>query len=283
MIQVCDTPEKESVVQGAPDFSSEAPLYAPITVHSFLYVTGEDEGPLERENSDFCFNIITSGTANLLVNSKRYFLVRGTAFFTFPGESYVIDELDGLEFVHISYTGTHADIMLNFYGIDKENTVVSGLEYICDHLKDTASRVNQTNFALLAESALLYAMSFVVDRHSKRVLAKKDDNIFEQVMAYIDVNYCDSSLSLGKIGSFFSYSEKYISTLIKKNLGEGFARYLNRIRVERAKNLMQLSESSINEISTACGYSDSLYFSKVFKKFTGKNPTEYIKELKSKS
>ena len=43
---------------------------------------------------------------------------------------------------------------------------------------------------------------------------------------------------------------------------------------------MKVKNDSISNIATLCGFSDPLYFSKVFKKHTGKSPSVYIKEAK---
>ena len=57
----------------------------------------------------------------------------------------------------------------------------------------------------------------------------------------------------------------------------GFSKYLNQLRIKHAYDLISQNMTSVSEIAYNCGFSDSLYFSKVFKKITGISPTEYIK------
>lgn len=78
----------------------------------------------------------------------------------------------------------------------------------------------------------------------------------------------------------FFYNPKYFSGLFKKNVGVGLSEYLRALRVRRARDLFSGGIRSVNEVSFLCGYGDPLYFSKVFKRETGKSPVAYLKELK---
>ena len=101
-------------------------------------------------------------------------------------------------------------------------------------------------------------------------------------MDYIDKHYRDPDLSLKKLSDSFSYTEKYLSSLFKKNMQIGFISYLNSLRIQYACDLIQKGNMNMSEISVACGYSDYSYFSKVFKKITGHSPTDGLKYLKNK-
>ena len=60
-----------------------------------------------------------------------------------------------------------------------------------------------------------------------------------------------------------------------RNDEERFSEYLNRIRVRKAAGLLKNSSRSIHEIALQVGYTDSFYFSKVFKKIMGMSPREF--------
>ena len=54
--------------------------------------------------------------------------------------------------------------------------------------------------------------------------------------------------------------------------------FINTVRINKAKELMQTSDYTISEISYKVGYSDNAYFSKTFKRITGKTPGEFRKD-----
>ena len=68
------------------------------------------------------------------------------------------------------------------------------------------------------------------------------------------------------------------ASLADKKMNIGFNQYLNDLRIQYAYELFATGVQSVSEIAVLCGYSDPLYFSKVFKKSAGLSPTEYMKQ-----
>ena len=73
------------------------------------------------------------------------------------------------------------------------------------------------------------------------------------------------------------FSVSYFSALFKKETGEGFAKYLTRVRMERAKELLQETNLPVAEICSQVGYSDLKHFNQTFKKVTSLSPGQYRK------
>ena len=84
-------------------------------------------------------------------------------------------------------------------------------------------------------------------------------------------------LKLADIAQTAEMSEQHICRLFKKNIKTSPIDYLNQIRINRAKELLSYSDSTIAEIAANVGFSDSSYFSVVFKKYEGISPAEYKK------
>ena len=97
-------------------------------------------------------------------------------------------------------------------------------------------------------------------------------------MDYIRKNYMDPDLSLNSICSYLNISTSYFSTIFKEMTGETFVESLTRIRMEKAKELLENTTLKNYEIAEKVGFSDPHYFGISFKKMTGKTPTEYARE-----
>lgn len=95
---------------------------------------------------------------------------------------------------------------------------------------------------------------------------------------YIQNNYMDPDLSLNGICSYLNISTSYFSTIFKEMTGETFIEALSRIRMEKAKELLESTALKNYEIAEKVGFSDPHYFGISFKKMTGKTPTEYARE-----
>ena len=69
----------------------------------------------------------------------------------------------------------------------------------------------------------------------------------------------------------------YLSRLFKQETGTAFSAYVTQIRIEKAVELLKSGNYKIYEVSEMTGYQTVQYFSKAFKKVTGKNPKDYFR------
>ena len=70
-------------------------------------------------------------------------------------------------------------------------------------------------------------------------------------------------------------SESYFSSIFKKGCGASFREYLNAVRIDEARRLLDLNQQSVTEIALMVGFESQSYFSKVFRAVTGMSPKEY--------
>ena len=95
-----------------------------------------------------------------------------------------------------------------------------------------------------------------------------------QIRQYLDSNY-HFSISNKMLSEQFGFVSSYLSSIFKEHCGLPPSEYIIQLRIEEAKKLLCESDLKIKDISLAVGYSDPLYFSRVFKKVVGKSPREY--------
>lgn len=114
-------------------------------------------------------------------------------------------------------------------------------------------------------------------KHSQEAWSgKKSHKLVQQVKQYVRDHY-DEEISLTEIAENLYVNRNYLSQLFKKVTGETFVTYLNKFRIEKAKEKMRERHYLISEISEMVGYQNSTYFSQVFKSITGKSPSEFYK------
>lgn len=97
-------------------------------------------------------------------------------------------------------------------------------------------------------------------------------------MDYIEKNYADSTISLNSTCSYLNISTSRFSSIFKNATGETFMDVLIRLRMQKSKELLKNTDLKNYEIAERVGFSDPHYFSVVFKKMTGKTPSEYARE-----
>jgi two-component system, response regulator YesN len=118
------------------------------------------------------------------------------------------------------------------------------------------------------------------DSQEKSGCGCKND-IALSIIKYIDLNYAND-ISLADISERFDISASYVSQLLKKEFGYNFLEYLTKTRVKNACNLLKSTDLNVNQIAEKSGYDDFLYFRKIFKKVTGRTPTDYRKDCMMK-
>ena len=231
----------------------------------------------------YVFHIVTKGTAFLRIGDRKYSLKRGDIFFAFPAFPYYLDADEEFEYIYISFMGNGAASRLLKCNITWENPYYSDHGFLCTLFENAIRRITPFNSNLLTEAVLYYALSFFDngDCESETDEQKNSSSVFQSIVDYVDYHYRESDISLGRLSNVFSYTEKYLSSLFKKNMQIGFISYLNNLRIQYACELIQNGNMNMSQISVACGYSDYSYFSRVFKKITGHSPTDGLKYLKN--
>ena len=87
-------------------------------------------------------------------------------------------------------------------------------------------------------------------------------------------------LSLEAISEYLHISPSHLSRTFKKIYKESLTEYINKARVERAKEYLEYTDQMTYEVAEMTGYKDATYFSSIFKKYTGFSPTEYRQNVR---
>ncbi len=99
-------------------------------------------------------------------------------------------------------------------------------------------------------------------------------------MEYLRAHMDQEDLSGGMVAKAVGLSPSWLSAKFKEEVGMGITEYLNNIRIQKARELLQDSDAMIYEISEQCGFASSQYFSTMFKQLTGKTPNEFRRSRK---
>ncbi|OME76312.1 AraC family transcriptional regulator [Paenibacillus sp. FSL A5-0031] len=101
-----------------------------------------------------------------------------------------------------------------------------------------------------------------------------------QALRYIHNHYMEP-ITLEQLAQTLSYSAKNLSKVFKKETGHSLIDYVIQVRIDHAKELMKNTSATIQEIAESVGYSDRLYFTRIFKKVAGVSPGRYKDSLKN--
>lgn len=98
--------------------------------------------------------------------------------------------------------------------------------------------------------------------------------VIQQMLHHIHQSY-DEDLSLKVLGAQYHIHPVYLGHLFHKETGESFTEYINRYRIERAKDLLRTTPMKVQDIARKVGYWETGYFYKQFKKYVGLSPRDF--------
>jgi len=92
------------------------------------------------------------------------------------------------------------------------------------------------------------------------------------VLAFINQRFCDPNLYSTMVADHFKISSRTIQNLVKQCTGQTFLYYIEKLRLEKARELLSSSHDNMTQIAHACGFSNITTFYRSFKRVYGYPP-----------
>ena len=196
-------------------------------------------------------------------------ITAGTVFFSFADIPFCIENTKELKYYYIAFYGGRADELFRRFGITPRNSLFKGYEGLLPFWRESLIRANEETVDILSESVLLYTFSKLEKPE------KQPADLLSTVLTYLEEHFTDPSLTLAGAAEIAGYNAKYLSHFFKKEFGMGFAEYLRLLRINHAVILLENGVTSVKNVAVLSGFSDPLYFSRVFTATVGVPPKEY--------
>lgn len=257
-----------------------------------LFVVHYDCGyafPGESHNFWECVYII-KGEACISGNERVYNLAQGSIIFHKPLElhKFIVNGKDGADMLIFSFT---AEGPLTAYLEEKvfilsdfqKSIADSLLLFIGEHLKPTADsedlyrsglepfRTKPTYFQMLAAYLHQLMLSLADAGAVSAVSSAPDAVIFRQAISYLNSNI-HRQPSVPELARFCNISESGLKRIFDKYAGIGIHKYLLKLKIKTAAELLQQGES-VSCVAEKLGFNSQSYFSKAFRRETGVTPS----------
>ena len=124
-------------------------------------------------------------------------------------------------------------------------------------------------------SAIYKLYSEAIKSENKEYIKKNE--IFSKITAFIFEHYTEPNFSIQDIADYINISETHLRRIFKKSINLSPLKYINFLKLEKAKNMLIASNYTVTEVAHSAGFEDPYYFSRLFKKETGISPSAYRK------
>ena len=150
------------------------------------------------------------------------------------------------------------------------------IQELREYMKNWANRMCRAGYASETQAI---AWEVFQELHQPKFGPLKWSNpLPRQIHDFIASNL-KNRVTLQDLSSFLGYSEKYCSELFRNHMGESFSVYLKRVKIEKAKVLIEDQSLSLTQIAGAIGFQDQFALSHFFKKATGFSPKQFRMRL----
>jgi two-component system response regulator YesN len=108
---------------------------------------------------------------------------------------------------------------------------------------------------------------------------KPDKELIKTIISVkdtIDLKYWDKSISIKNLSLEFGIDRKILGIMFKEQFGVTIHEYLNKRRIEKARELLKKNQHSISDVASLTGFSSRTNFYRVFKRMEGISPRECI-------
>lgn len=134
-------------------------------------------------------------------------------------------------------------------------------------------------YQLMIKARLMMILTYLIryfrdDRKSNPASKRVDLQRLEEVLIFIGQNYSDD-IKLEDAAVKLHVTPQYFSTFFKKVMGKTFIEYLNGVRISHAISMLSNPTLKITNIAIDCGFNNMANFNSVFKRITGKTPSEF--------
>jgi AraC-like DNA-binding protein len=214
------------------------------------------------------------GKSSFFYNGEERLVKRGDVLYIPAGSSYFqTSEKETVVCFHLNILGQVSPNMETFSVKDKER--------MCELFvrAEQLWRQRPSNYEFMCMSILYEIVSNI--RICTKSQLHRSAAFLKPAMKYLNANLFDAELSLEETCRAAHISRTYFNKLFGQVYGQTPTVYINRQRIERAKQLL-LSGSCYNEeIAHLCGFKDVKYFYVIFKKMTGKTTKEYKRDFEN--
>lgn len=262
-----------------------------ISTYRIVRAKTADDGYIEKHSHSayFHYMYILNGSGHIIIDGHELEVSKYDLVMAPPGIEHEIfgkDELIKLDIKFAAGNPLYRELLRCGYYIHGLSSHEDKL--MRDMFDEAVNALPMYSYAI--DSKLLELLCLILrrDKRGIEMLTREQksndflpdtDNIsgsgIEAAVNYIK-QHINKNISIAELAAYIGYSESYFSTAFKRCTGYTPNRYINILKIEKAKELIMYTPSSITAIAAELGFESVHYFSKVFKQISGISPTNYV-------
>lgn len=234
--------------------------------------------------------LVTGGKGSITLDRKELLVQEGMLIYIHAGLPHHIqmDETDPICFysVHFSYAGIRFDDGTWTIGQKTEHLPLPSMQVLQNGylVEDAFRRLTAAWFAKLPgyelltraglEQLLYEVLAHVQRQNQNHAVALKVEKVIQYMREHLG-----ERLTLAELSEQVHLSTYYLSRAFKQTTGFTVIEYFNKLKIDKAKELIMETDKKIKDIALELGFTDEFYFSRIFKRTEGMSPSEFYSKI----
>lgn len=264
--------------------------------------TGTEHRPVHRHQGFFELLAVFAGACRLVVGDDEYFIKKGDVLVIKAGLEHGIEDACQLKagslhykietitgwmqelpeppgfwqfFTEGSFTGETPEFREGFH---LSPAGVQYLEWLFDRVMAEGEKMDRASLAkrkayFLALAAFLAGQENRLDLNAA-IRTRAGDLQLREVVKYITEHYAEP-LKVSQLAEMTYLSPRHFTRIFKEYFQTTPMNFITSCRLQRARLLLAERDYSVTQVANECGFSDSNYFARQFKRAFGVSPSEY--------
>lgn len=240
---------------------------------------GSFNSPPHLHNS-FEFIKITGGKMIIKIDRAAYELKNGDCLLIFPNQIHEFINVSDSEYFICIFSPSLVNAFNKAYvsKIPVSNRFSPSESTLSLIMSEKFACPDSENKNILRIKSALYALCADFDEEAIYTPRREDEHLISKIFGFVEENFKEKC-TLEALSAHTGYHYVYISRFFRQYTGLTFIDYVNRYRIYEACRILKNSNQSILQTAYDCGFDSLRTFNRVFKKLSGKTPTEWRKEL----
>lgn len=237
---------------------------------------------VKRDGIDeYVMHYCTSGKGWVEIGGRKWTVDKGDAFFCdidIP-HSYGADEREPWTVYWVHFKGEGVPALFKLLDVSAQSPVFhigerAKINLLINEIFVVLSSGYNLSHLLHSSTCFQEILSYIANLHLYLNLKDTNETGIENIINFMLENI-ESDFTLKQFADYANMSEFHFARKFKQKVGYSPAEYFNRLKIQKACELLDTSCMSIKEISSFLAYNNQYYFSEVFKRIIGYSPKKY--------
>lgn len=230
--------------------------------------------------------LVTGGFAHVTIGNKKYKVKEGELLYLRPEIFHCIrpESKNPLNFISVHFSFTNVEFDNNKWKIkaEKGDLPLQDVQFLDNYyiIKNLMKGMLEVWFQKFpyyefVSKTMLQQILFKIFRDMEVKLPNYSNSLkVKEVIKFMTENI-EKKITLSELSQLVNLSPTYLSKVFKKTTGYSIIEFFNKMKIDKAKELIIEGDKKVKEVAEILGYKDEFYFSRIFKKIEGVSPKEF--------